>query len=279
MPTEAALRAANETYWDAFQDDDADARAIYRAQCAYRMRYLHAHVPDLGTRRVLDVGGGHAHVFDCLQRIARDVSYTCVEADARVREEVRRRGIPEVYASIEDVQDKPFGMVILSHVLEHVPDPVGMLRRCVSLLGPDGKVFVEVPNLDDRFKTNLGPHLYVFNGRALRAVCEAAGLVVEDLALFGRADRTEQSVAASDGAEGGEATGIKSWIKRRLPRVVAVRRAVRCAFAETAWGRARLNRRYGFDRALADGRWVRVLAHMPHTPSEMRARTRVAIDR
>ncbi len=42
--------------------------------------------------------------------------------------------------------DKKFGNIILSHVLEHVHDDVGVLSHLSRFLAPGGRVFVIVPN-------------------------------------------------------------------------------------------------------------------------------------
>jgi 2-polyprenyl-3-methyl-5-hydroxy-6-metoxy-1,4-benzoquinol methylase len=39
-------------------------------------------------------------------------------------------------------------MIVFSHVLEHVADPVACLRRLGALLSPTGRLFVMVPNAE-----------------------------------------------------------------------------------------------------------------------------------
>ena len=39
----------------------------------------------------------------------------------------------------------PYTCILLLHTLEHVADPVGMLRDLTSVLSPKGKLYVEVP--------------------------------------------------------------------------------------------------------------------------------------
>jgi len=41
----------------------------------------------------------------------------------------------------------PFDLLLLSHVLEHLVDPVTVLRRCLTMLTPGGHVLVAVPNV------------------------------------------------------------------------------------------------------------------------------------
>lgn len=80
--------------------------------------------------------------------------------------------------------------VVLMDVLEHLPDPVGLLRRVAELLAPGGVVLVQTPRFPagasherllaeaDPFTRMLLPaeHLYLFSESAARALFTAAGL-------------------------------------------------------------------------------------------------------
>lgn len=80
--------------------------------------------------------------------------------------------------------------VVLMDVLEHLPDPVGLLRRVAALLAPGGVVLVQTPRFPagasherllaeaDPFTRMLLPaeHLYLFSESAARALFTAAGL-------------------------------------------------------------------------------------------------------
>ena len=40
----------------------------------------------------------------------------------------------------------PYDVVSLTHVIEHLVDPIAVIRRCVDLLRPDGVIFVTAPH-------------------------------------------------------------------------------------------------------------------------------------
>lgn len=44
------------------------------------------------------------------------------------------------------ILDRTFDAIFLIHTLEHVEEPVSLLRKCRDWLEPDGKLFVAVPN-------------------------------------------------------------------------------------------------------------------------------------
>jgi SAM-dependent methyltransferase len=73
--------------------------------------------------------------------------------------------------------------VLMSHVLEHVADPVATLQRLCAALRPQTLVLVEVPGLFRLHKTALDPmrywqnaHTYTFCARTVADTCRRAGL-------------------------------------------------------------------------------------------------------
>lgn len=75
-------------------------------------------------------------------------------------------------------------LITLLHVLEHVHDPLAMLREVVKDMAVDGIIYIETPSVKDfevlplehdRF---MSPHLYFFSLDSMRELCERAGLRV-----------------------------------------------------------------------------------------------------
>jgi SAM-dependent methyltransferase len=77
-----------------------------------------------------------------------------------------------------------FDVVTAFHVLEHVPDPVRVMRRMLEWLAPGGLLIVEVPNAGGLGARLFGPawsglelprHLSQFTPESLAAVVKRAG--------------------------------------------------------------------------------------------------------
>lgn len=90
------------------------------------------------------------------------------------------------YRAYDDliVSGASFDLILARHVLEHVHDPVAMLRQWLSLLQPGGVVYVEVPNFASRVARLVGArwplwyvpkHLSHFDRRSLRRAIEEGG--------------------------------------------------------------------------------------------------------
>jgi SAM-dependent methyltransferase len=83
-----------------------------------------------------------------------------------------------------DLPPASFDAITVWDVLEHVPDPVGFLARCHSLLKPKGHLYLNVPNLDSkearllgkRWPLLLAEHLNYFNRSSLTLCGQKSGL-------------------------------------------------------------------------------------------------------
>lgn len=144
--------------------------------------------PWIGGGRLLDVGcatGVHL-------RQAREAGWRVagIEIDPEAAE--RARAVtPDIFCG--DVRDAPFppgsfDVVTSFHVVEHLVDPVGALRRMTGWLAPGGLLIVEVPNVDGvggrlfgRYWSGLDfpRHLVQFTPATMAAmVAKAGGRVV-----------------------------------------------------------------------------------------------------
>ena len=112
----------------------------------------------------------------------------------------RVRGFVSLFEEFEPPGDL-YDTVVLGHVLEHVHDPVEVLRRCRGWLEPGGRVVILVPNANSLHRlvgvalghlqavTDMSPgdeqlgHRRVYTWSALQAHVEAAGL--SDIQLSG----------------------------------------------------------------------------------------------
>ena len=116
----------------------------WRVDVAYR--YLPRRPPEINMR-VLDIGCGNGAWL----KMAREGGWGVggVEPDPVSREQGRTHGF-DVRATITEWLAEPesFDYVTMSHVIEHVHDPLALLRDAYNLLKPGGGIYVDTPNLD-----------------------------------------------------------------------------------------------------------------------------------
>ena len=141
-------------------------------------------------------------------------------------------------------------LVICRHVLEHVPDPVGLLREAREAVSRDGaSLYVEVPDGEHMLEAPaiwdlIYEHVGYFNDAALRTALAAAGWVVQRSgSSFGGQYRWAEATTAGpvtlDGGRPGGPEGDVSEPARRFAEVYSatVRRWSRFMEAERAAGR------------------------------------------
>lgn len=148
---------------------------------------LLAALPHLPTAaRVLDVGCGLTDLPD------RIPDYTGADRNADVLATQKRRfpekdffewDIGRGAAPAALVARAPFEGILLLAVLEHVPDPSGVLARLAPLLSPSGRLVVTTPHPSGRLPLEAGAALGLLSSHARdehetlldRAALEAAG--------------------------------------------------------------------------------------------------------
>jgi len=125
---------------------------------------------------VLDIGCGNGMFL----KLAKEVGWNAYGADPDPQARLigQAEGIEIRQGGIESFSEKEnfFEVITLSHVIEHVPDPVKLIAECLKLLKPGGQLYIDTPNIQSfghrtfgRNWFHLDPprHLTIFNWRAL----------------------------------------------------------------------------------------------------------------
>lgn len=107
---------------------------------------------------VLEVGAGRA----AFAKYVGNGRYTGLEYNDRAIQQAGRDGIRLIKQSVEDHarSSHRYDVVVSFQVVEHVSDPDGFIRACLSCLGPGGKLIVSAPAHDG------------FSGRAINHVLD-----------------------------------------------------------------------------------------------------------
>jgi SAM-dependent methyltransferase len=149
------------------------------------------------SRRFLPAGGSFLEIGsaggDVLQRLrdqgVADVQGVEVSPDGAAA--ARAKGLRVFCGTLEEFEtDDRFDVILMSHVIEHVLDPVGTVEKTFSLLKPGGVLYLETPNvgaLDARIwgaywgLIHYPRHLCLFDRHTLRRLLVGAGFEVEKM--------------------------------------------------------------------------------------------------
>lgn len=144
------------------------------------------HIPRITKERktLLDVGCGDGAFLKTAKSCGWDV--IGLDPDVKAVHNAIQSGLNIIQGGIEiyEGQINLFDAITLSHVIEHVQDPIGLLKACHALLKPGGQLWLETPNIDSYghhfFKKNWrgleSPrHLILFNRDSLKLAFHSAG--------------------------------------------------------------------------------------------------------
>jgi len=136
------------------------------------------------TFSVLDVGCGTGWISALWKRAGADV-IGLEPSPVRAAYARDNYGLKVQSSSLEDLDPRDtYDVVIMRHVLEHLPDPFAALGKISGLLKAGGLLLIIVPNIDCigryLFETKwpwvLPAHCIFFNPRSLRSLAQRAGL-------------------------------------------------------------------------------------------------------
>ena len=148
------------------------------------MRHLPA-LPVSGGR-LLDVGfGGGAFLIT-----AKSMGWNVVgvDADPEVIKNARSLGLAAYEGGVEVLtgMDGSFDVITMSHVIEHLADPLAAIHRSYALLKSGGQIWIETPNIDSLGHLRFGRHwrgleaprhLVLFSSESLERALLHAGFV------------------------------------------------------------------------------------------------------
>ena len=99
------------------------------------------------TGALLDIGAGYGQFLHHARPFFSDVTGTEVSASA-VALAKEKYSLSLLAGQIEELKLPlhSFDTITLFHVLEHVPDPGKLVRRCHALLKSQGMLVIAVPN-------------------------------------------------------------------------------------------------------------------------------------
>ncbi|MGN6532301.1 MAG: class I SAM-dependent methyltransferase [Ginsengibacter sp.] len=136
------------------------------------------------TAKLLEVGSGLGYLTYAINQKGYDIIGLDISSDA-VKQAERQFGnyyvCQDVYQYAIHNSGK-FDMVILTEVLEHVPDPKGFCDALISLLKVGGKLVITTPNKsvfspDELWETELPPiHLTWFSETSFKAIAQQKNL-------------------------------------------------------------------------------------------------------
>jgi SAM-dependent methyltransferase len=103
--------------------------------------------------RLLEVGSGMGHLVgqleDTFETYGMDVNHWAVKQS---KSAVKKTSLQTASAQELPYQDGAFNVVIIKHIVEHLPDPETAIREIGRVTEPGGILILATPNLDSLLK-------------------------------------------------------------------------------------------------------------------------------
>lgn len=121
---------------------------VIRQDCNERIAWIKERYGDLNGKRVLEIGSSSGYFLEMLSSAGAEV--IGVELNEEYSDHARSLGFTVRSEPVEHILFAyEFDLVVMFHTLEHVYDPVSVLRAVHLALVTNGSFMGEVPNQDD----------------------------------------------------------------------------------------------------------------------------------
>lgn len=145
-------------------------------------------VPYIENGRVLDIGCGCGNLLLWLKQHGWE-TYG-IDISPKAVEVANKRGLKVSHGELTDIKYEAdfFDVIVVNQVLEHVHDPMGLLREIRRILKPKGLLIIGTPNIDSYESRIFGKfwspydiprHLYHFSLLQLEKMLEKTSFKIE----------------------------------------------------------------------------------------------------
>ena len=180
-------------YWDMERNEGLDdshsnhysvgRKRIFLSQIKYVKKFL------TKNSKVLEIGSGNGETLIELEKL--NFQTTGIEPDLKNVEHLRKilKKSKIIQSNIENFDiDEKFDFIWMSHVFEHLSDPISFLNNIKKNTNKNYFLFIEVPNVmkkNDWRTFTVVPHAYNYSGTALQNILQKTGYKIISCDYFG----------------------------------------------------------------------------------------------
>ena len=191
MPSDQDLQNYNSRYYESAHGGQAahkTARSYFSAIALLRIAHLQSYLSkhDVKVSSILELGPGTGYLAGHWLQSAPLSSYFAIETDSSCHASLKALGVQLREVSDETLYAPQYDLVIMSHVLEHVPNPQSFLAQTTRNLRKGGALFIEVPCRDFEHKKLDEPHLLFFDKQPMNVLLNKLGFTEIEVSYHGK---------------------------------------------------------------------------------------------
>ena len=149
-----------------------------------RVKFIKDNIKLQSNINVLEFGSGYGHLANYFLKSHNVRNYYSIESDKRCYQTLKKINL-KTYNNVNDINFKiDFDILILSHILEHIPDPINFIISLKKKYNIK-YIFIDVPCEDFKYKELNEPHLFFYNINSLKKLSNICGYKVEKIQYYG----------------------------------------------------------------------------------------------
>jgi len=191
MPDKLLLEKFNNDYFESAHSGKPTnivATAFFSAIARLRIAHIDKHLARLNmpVLRVLEWGPGYGYFASNWLDKHPNAIYHAIETDVSCHATLNDTGVTIVDEQHIPNDNEQYDLIVMSHVLEHVTEPVVFLNNAANKLKKNGMIFIEVPCKDWLHKSIDEPHLLFFDKEPMNRLLEKTGFIDITLSYHGQ---------------------------------------------------------------------------------------------
>jgi len=150
---------------------------LLRSRAIYGLGELFPFRKGGGQALLIDIGCGEGDYLKLMQQLGWKVFG--IEPNTVAAASAEKKGLPVFKGTFQEAKlsDSLVDMISMNHVLEHLPDPMGVIKDVFRVLKPQGSLVVHTPNAFSLghkiFKNNwygldAPRHMFIFSPKSIR---------------------------------------------------------------------------------------------------------------
>ncbi|TRZ52560.1 class I SAM-dependent methyltransferase [bacterium] len=203
IPGETALEKYNASYFTSAHGGKPQNKittAFFSGLARLRVAYIE-HYLDMQKIKVsslLELGPGPGFFASNWLIRHPQTNYLAIETDRSCHDSLQKLGVLLIDTITNEKEIAPVDLVVMSHVLEHVSNPIKFLSDVTRNLRRGGALFIEVPCRDWEHKHIDEPHLLFFDKKPMLYLLKKLGFENIQLSYHGKEIEKLRSNSLSD---------------------------------------------------------------------------------
>jgi SAM-dependent methyltransferase len=191
MPSDKDLNSYNSSYFSKAhggKPNDKLTCAFFSAIAQIRIHHIKKYIDKyrIKVTNILEYGPGPGYFAEHWIIHQPDIRYSVIESDLSCHKKLMSLGVSVLNDAFAINSDKKFDMIVMSHLLEHVSEPIKFLKNSTEHLINGGIIFIEVPCRDWKHKSVDEPHLLFFEKSSIKQLLERSGFENIQISYHGK---------------------------------------------------------------------------------------------